>query len=79
MATGIVTIVCAGFGSWLTALDPKYSRVGRVRLVGWGIGAVIFGVGAITGYHVLLYVALAVLVAIAAEWLVTRRPMGKDG
>jgi hypothetical protein len=45
----------------------RYSRVSRVPLVGWGIGAVNFGIGAVTGYHVLFYVALAVLVAFAAE------------
>ncbi len=35
------------------------------------------GVGMITGYDALLYVALAFLVAIVAEWLVSNRPMRK--
>ena len=79
MAMGITTIVCAGIGSWLTALDTKYSRVGRQRLLAWGVGATIFGIGAIIDQHWLFYVALAIFVAIAAEWLVTKRPMGGDG
>jgi hypothetical protein len=79
VATGIITIVCAGIGSWLTALDPRYSRVGRQRLLAWGVGAIVFGIGAITDDRVLFYVALVVVVAVVAEWVVTKRPMGKDG